>query len=798
MEKFEKLRHVALPMQIPKPDETSFAVVAEHESSFPGTCDSNSVLEGSPPYGNGSDTLKFDNFAEKIISLDDKQLNRVLEDIDVEHRVSIHDLKTEEVVTATETLVTGILYEAGEIDPRFRSSCIYSGSFYDDLKVGNADEFDFVARIDSLSHKGLLEARHSKRKRGFVYLIVKDERVQDEFKEFLTSPDDDPCLKDTDVILCVSAFQDYFIELLFSAIKLIDIPDNFIPATNLEDGEVTASSWRPHRHGPCATLYLTYICQATSDVVNLDIDIAPSIAYPGVEYKPPVMEKLSDILPSNTFLNTVRDICNTTEVMLVPFHFDYTKQTPDKTWSYHYSDTWRVSHSSLEKAIFALFKPSDTEKKMCRILKILKEIYLQGTFEIEQESGSGVLKRQEPPSTRLTNVCVEEIQQSSDDESESETDADSQEYVESDNQTNDDFEVDMVSAAGDKWETVEAEDHTAEETVIKYIGNDMEKAENTEKSLNYEDYNQQDDSCHKCTFVKTKNFKTISAIQNTLAENDNTSHNFEITYDQTSDLAKNVNTNRNFEIIYDRKSTVSSKAGNSTNITETTLTNDDHFWRTSYREETLKDESKYDRAKSFNKRQESNCSKTRQGLNETKQHLQFIDPSSSISTAGKQSQQRPSTSDVLSHPLTGLSVNSPNTGDCRPDPSQQQHQFSLDTIETAKGIGQPALEINYRSSQPLLKTYMIKMLFLAMKTAYPDSENWEPEQLSSLLKMALCMIYYAYNSQEKGILNFWFQEHIENRTRDSTCREVLYCLERVVQILERKGQYYLHSSCEKN
>lgn len=113
--------------------------------------------------------------------------------------------------------------------------------------------------------------------------------------------------------------------------------------------------------------------------------------------------------------------------------------------------------------------------------------------------------------------------------------------------------------------------------------------------------------------------------------------------------------------------------------------------------------------------------------------------------------------------------------------------LSADITKT-EDVNQRDFEINYRDSQTLLKTYMIKMLFLAMKTAYPDPESWKPDQLSSLLKMALCMIYYAYSSEEKGILNFWFQDLIENRTRESTCKEILYSLDRLVHVLERTIQ----------
>ncbi|KAH3826869.1 uncharacterized protein LOC127882356 [Dreissena polymorpha] len=390
MDKFELLKHFALP------DDSCSESVELQETENYGVHLSANV---------NSINAEFTRFSEDLLRLDDNKLNRVLEDIDIKHKVDEDDDKTNEIVTATETLVNGILQAAGEIDPRFKSKCIYSGSYYDGLKVGTADEFDFVARIEILSRKDALQARRSERKRGFVYLVVKDNSLLESFKEFIASPDDDPCLERNDVILDVSSFQDYFVDLILSAIRSIDIPENFILVDKGED----ESKWRPFRHGPCATMYLSYKCQTTSDVVNLDIDIAPSIAYPEMYYQPPVLEILEPLKASNPFLSIVETICFATEAMVVPFYFDHTERIGDSQWRYRYSPTWRISHSSIEKAIFTLYEKDSVEKKVCRILKILKEIYLQGTLEVEMKSDSKRLKLQEPPSTRLDFCTVEEV-----------------------------------------------------------------------------------------------------------------------------------------------------------------------------------------------------------------------------------------------------------------------------------------------------------------------------------------------------------------------------------------------------
>ncbi|KAH3826870.1 hypothetical protein DPMN_128796 [Dreissena polymorpha] len=130
---------------------------------------------------------------------------------------------------------------------------------------------------------------------------------------------------------------------------------------------------------------------------------------------------------------------------------------------------------------------------------------------------------------------------------------------------------------------------------------------------------------------------------------------------------------------------------------------------------------------------------------------------------------------------TELELKSPHTVE-----AEQAHVTSLEGEKlNLEDTQTERHEIRYRDSKPLLKTYMIKMLFFAMKTAYTDDKSWQPTQLSFLVKMALCMIYYAHISKEKGIYNFWFQELVENRTRSSTCTEVLYCLDHLVEYLSK-------------
>ncbi|KAL3888281.1 hypothetical protein ACJMK2_000652 [Sinanodonta woodiana] len=95
-------------------------------------------------------------------------------------------------------------------------------------------------------------------------------------------------------------------------------------------------------------------------------------------------------------------------------------------------------------------------------------------------------------------------------------------------------------------------------------------------------------------------------------------------------------------------------------------------------------------------------------------------------------------------------------------------QVSVRISESAEDDGMFKKTPNYRHSKPLIKTYIIKMLFFAMKAAFPDEKEWKEDKLSTLVLLAMQMLYFAFCSKEKGFLNFWFQDFIENRTRDST------------------------------
>lgn len=90
-----------------------------------------------------SDVIDPDNvvrtqkFFKRADSLRETKLLRVFDKLDQVNRVDPKDPKTAEVANAVVTFVERIIKKIGEIDPRFTSTLVRGGSFFDDVKVEN-------------------------------------------------------------------------------------------------------------------------------------------------------------------------------------------------------------------------------------------------------------------------------------------------------------------------------------------------------------------------------------------------------------------------------------------------------------------------------------------------------------------------------------------------------------------------------------------------------------------------------------------------------------------------------------
>lgn len=347
-------------------------------------------------------------FFHKADSLDVAKLLPVFNEVDKINRVDPRECSTAEVAAVVVTFVERILQKVGEIDPRFNSTLLHGGSFYDGVKIGKPDEFDFTAKIETLCSTVGMESRFSVRKKGFVYVVINDADAMRDFEDFFTDAEEDEILETGEKILSVKRIQRYFSELVDKALKTIKVPEALTPPDKKE-----GLSWHSINHGPCATIYATYYSTSMGEM-SLDIDIAPTFDLPLPQYPPPVLKlanlpRLSD--GKNPLQSKISEVLQyELKIMVVPFAFDKIMMDSDTlTWSYKYSETWRVSFNSLEKFVFSLYEIDSMEKQLYRVLKIMKESFIQKSPDLESKAGTSEMKFEEPPSTKLTSVTVEPV-----------------------------------------------------------------------------------------------------------------------------------------------------------------------------------------------------------------------------------------------------------------------------------------------------------------------------------------------------------------------------------------------------
>ena len=353
------------------------------------------------------------NFFQSADSLEKGKLIDIFDEVDQINRIDPKDPKTAEVAEVVEAFVGRILQRVGEMDPRFCSTLLRGGSFYDGVKIGGPDEFDFTAKIEKLCSVGGLEGRFSTCKKGFVYVVVKNSESMQDFKEFVIQAEEDDALEKGDQILSVRKIEKYFSELVDKALFPIDFPRALTPAD-----EINGLSWHSVHCGPCATIHATYHSKSLEEM-NISIDIAPTfdLRMPIFTSRVPALElKGLSCFPDakNDLLSKLRDALNQSEItiMVVPFVFDKIlelKGSERPSWFYEYSETWRVSFNSLEKFIFSQFAFDSVEKQLYRVLKILKAVFIQKTSEIESKAGTRDMKLEEPPSTKMSSVTIEPV-----------------------------------------------------------------------------------------------------------------------------------------------------------------------------------------------------------------------------------------------------------------------------------------------------------------------------------------------------------------------------------------------------
>ena len=273
-------------------------------------------------------------------------------------------------------------------DDKFQAKILPSGSFFEDLKVGKPDEFDFLAQITSLSGKKC-DVVPSDRP-GFVHVTV-DESVYGPWKKCMalvcshriradqckSCGDIDPSDTGCTIVLAPEKVQEEFREIVDNALEDVVLPKNW-RYRGIDEPEY--SGFR--RHGP-ANMFLFYYITPDGQSINISLDVTLSIGLSApVDTESTNFFPMDRIPKRHRFQSWYRDVLEKGvegefPLQLIPLYSSLHVATK----SYGYKDCWRVSCSLIEREFLNRFQPdtADSLPKRCiRLCKWLRDKYLTG------------------------------------------------------------------------------------------------------------------------------------------------------------------------------------------------------------------------------------------------------------------------------------------------------------------------------------------------------------------------------------------------------------------------------------
>ncbi len=237
-------------------------------------------------------------------------LEEYLIQLDDSKKVVCDEPRNRALAEQVELYTREILREVEQLDPRFKNTFLQSGSFYDEVKVGLPDEYDYMAKLELLSIPGTAKAVPTKL--GFARVILEHEETIDLWKEFLCDHED----TDEDIdehneevfenLLAVSKVQEEFRSLVMKAIKSVKMP----------------KKWQrnpcPTQHGPCTMLEFLVDDFLPEGQLYISIDLAPCMTYPkNKDFEFPFYKNLNE--EGSFALLLAQLVANKCDVLLVPF-----------------------------------------------------------------------------------------------------------------------------------------------------------------------------------------------------------------------------------------------------------------------------------------------------------------------------------------------------------------------------------------------------------------------------------------------------------------------------------------------
>lgn len=106
--------------------------------------------------------------------------------VDNRRRVNASDKKVQRVEKGAREIVTTIVERVGEADDRFIGRLINSGSFYEGVKVGEPDEFDYMVELNELSQLGVCRFVPTE-DASFIRVLLQDQMMRERWDDYITT-----------------------------------------------------------------------------------------------------------------------------------------------------------------------------------------------------------------------------------------------------------------------------------------------------------------------------------------------------------------------------------------------------------------------------------------------------------------------------------------------------------------------------------------------------------------------------------------------------------------------------------
>lgn len=253
-----------------------------------------------------------------------------------------------------ETLINNILADVGKRDPRFQNTLVKSGSVYEETKVCQPNEFDFMVKITPLTDKPLILQSSCAKTDGYVQLFLEEGHWKD--------------FRDRKGSFSPYLLSRHFKKLIMESISNVETPEGLsIYRAPQEESEgrlwllfrgILCNSGKENSsgvtysetHGPSTTLDIHWKGGTTYNNLKVNVDLTPALDFP--ISKLPV-RLLTDLRPE--VQQKVQGILQKTGFHVVPAGFN----------------EWRISFSVAEKKMLAT--SPDGFKACYKVLKVLRD-----------------------------------------------------------------------------------------------------------------------------------------------------------------------------------------------------------------------------------------------------------------------------------------------------------------------------------------------------------------------------------------------------------------------------------------